>query len=304
MDTKTKGAGSLLAGAFVVSTFGIWTRFMAPMLNSGAQTAFRCTLAAGLMGLIIWFSRSKKRLRGYSKRQYFLMALLGFLTVVLGLLFIASVTATKVGNTSSLIYAGSIITTFIVGAGFLGEKVTKVGVAAVVLALLGLSMFASDLLSLSLGVLCGLGAGVCDGLCNTVRKKLRGVDRNTAVLYQYIAAALFALPLVFVGGPAIKTISVGATLALLLYTIASVAFAKLLLYGFSHFDISIGGVILAMQIFFGMSLGFIFFAELPSLNELAGSLLIFSAVLMAVKSSVKKSVASSETSRLQTAQKV
>jgi len=292
MNEKTKGASSLLAGAFVVSTFGIWTRFVSPMLSSAAQTTMRCLLAAGVMAIVVFVGRKKYTLRGYTKHQYALIGVLGALTVALGLLFVVSVTATKVGNTFSLIYAGSIITTFVIGTFFLGEKVSPLKIAAVAMALVGLGMYTPELLSLSLGIVAGLGAGICDGLSNITRKQLRGVDRNVAVMYQYLMAGVLAAPFVLIlGGDPVKAVSAGPIIALVVYSIVSIVFAKLLLYGFSRFDVNVGGVILAMQIFFGMLLGFLFFHEVPSGNELAGSVLIFVAVLLAVNSSIRASKA-------------
>jgi drug/metabolite transporter (DMT)-like permease len=291
VNGKAKGASALLAGAFVVSTFGVWARFIAPMLSPAAQTAARCLLAAVLTGVLVLFGRGKYKLRGYTKHDYAYLALLGFLTVALSLLFIASVTATKVGNTSSLIYAGSILTSFIVGTFFLGEKASVLRVAAIVVALAGLMMYAPDLLSLKVGILTGLGAGVCDGLSNVARKQLRNVNNNAAVLYQYAAATLFAAPFVFLlGDQPVKVIHAGSVMAMLAYSVAALLFAKLLLHGFSKFDVNVGGVILAMQIFFGMLLGFLVFHEVPSVNELGGSVMIFMAVLLAVSSAKKAAV--------------
>jgi drug/metabolite transporter (DMT)-like permease len=291
VNQKTKGAGSLLAGAFVVSTFGIWARFIAPMFSAAAQTATRCLLAAAFMGVLVLLKRGKYKLRGYTRREYVYIALLGFLTVALSLLFIASVTATKVGNTSSLIYAGSIVTSFIVGTFFLGEKTSVLRVTAIVVALAGLTMYAPDLLSLKIGILTGFGAGICDGLSNVARKQLRNVDNNAAVLYQYVAAGFFAIPFVLLpGNQPVQTVHASSIAAMLAYAVAALVFAKLLLHGFSRFDVNVGGVILAMQIFFGMLLGFLVFHEVPSANELAGSVMIFMAVLLAVSSSKKASV--------------
>ena len=214
--------------------------------------------------------------------------MLGLLTCGLALLFTFSVTSTKVGNTFSLIYAGSILTSFLVGVFLLGEKTSLLKICAVLVALAGLAMYGSELMALSIGVLAGFGAGICDGLSNVVRKQLRGVDRSVVVICQYAIAGICTLPLLFVGsGSIIKTISIGAVVAMVLYAIASLVFGKLLLRGFSHLDVNVGGVFLAMQIFFGMLLGFVLFHEIPSLNELIGSLLIFSAVIVAMSSESK-----------------
>jgi drug/metabolite transporter (DMT)-like permease len=198
---------------------------------------------------------------------------------------------TKVGNTSSLIYAGSSVTTFLAGTFFLGEKTSGLKITAVLVAVAGLCMYAPDLLSLSLGVLTGFAAGICDGSANIVRKQLRSVDRNVAVFYQYAVAGVLAAPFIlFMGGSPIKEVGAIPIVALLIYTVVSLIFAKLLLHGFSHFDVNAGGVILAVQIFFGMLLGFLVFHEVPSMNELAGSILVFTAVLLAVWGSVRQTV--------------
>lgn len=288
ISEKTLGASSLLGGAFVVSTFGIWARFVSPMFSQVAQTVARCLLAAGIMAAILLFSRKKVQLRGLTRKQYIQIGVLGVLTFGLAILFTLSVTATKVGNTFSLIYAGSILTSFIVGIFFLGEKTSPLKIGAVVIALAGLAMYGSGLVGLSLGILAGFGAGICDGLSNAMRKQLRGVDRGVVVTCTYAIAGLLTIPLLFfVSGPHIHIISASAIVAMVLYAIASLMFGKLLLQGFSHFDVNVGGVILAMQIFFGMLLGFVFFHETPSLGEFTGSMLIFLAVVVAMASDSK-----------------
>lgn len=290
VNERALGAGSLLGGAFVVSTFGIWARFVSPMFSPVAQTVARCLLAAGIMAVVMLFGRKKIQLSGYTRKQYMYIGLLGLLTFGLALLFTLSVTATKVGNTFSLIYAGSILTSFIVGVFFLGEKTSPLKVGAVIIALAGLAMYGSGLFGLSIGILAGFGAGICDGLSNALRKQLRGVNRDLVVTSTYAIAGVCTIPLLFfVSGSHIHVVSMSAVGAMVLYAVASLLFGKLLLHGFSHFDINVGGVILAMQIFFGMLLGFIFFHEIPSPSELMGSIFIFLAVVAAMTSGSKSS---------------
>ena len=289
LSEKALGASSLLGGAFVVSTYGIWARFVSPMFSATAQTAIRCLLAAAIMVGTVWFSR-KNRLtfKGYTKSQYLKIILLGLLTCGLALLFTFSVTSTKVGNTFSLIYAGSILTSFFVGVFALGEKTSYLKVCAVLVALGGLAMYGLNLTGLSIGIITGFSAGICDGISNVIRKQLRGVDRGVVVICQYTVAGVCTLPLLLIGGGSnIKTVSLGAIIALIVYSIASLGFGQLLLRGFSHFDVNVGGVILAMQIFFGMLLGYVLFHETPSSSELLGSLLIFFAVIVAMGSESK-----------------
>lgn len=281
-NSKFRGATALLGGAFVVSTFGLWARLVSPMFGVIAQNIVRFLLAATIMATIVFVSK-KGKFKGYSRLQYTYMTLLGFATFALGLLFVLSVTSTKVANTFSLIYAGSILTSFATGTLLLREKVTPIKVIAILVALSGLIMYTPGLLALHIGLAAGIAAGIADGISNLLRKQLRGIDRNVAVTYQYAVAGVLAIPMLWVWpAEAIHTVSIGPIGAIVIFAVVSLLFGKLLLYGFSHFDVNVGSVVLATQIFFAMLLGLIFFHEVPAPNELFGGLLVFVAVALTV----------------------
>jgi drug/metabolite transporter (DMT)-like permease len=69
--------------------------------------------------------------------------------------------------------------------------------------------------------------------------------------------------------------------ATVVFAILQVFLGNFLLFGFQHFDVNIGTVILATELFFAVVIGFVFFQEVPAPNELFGGVLIFIASIIA-----------------------
>jgi drug/metabolite transporter (DMT)-like permease len=278
-SNKIKGTTSLLGAAFVVGTFGIFARFVSPMLGNVTQTTIRFGLAAAIIaGLHAVYRQKSFKL---ARRDVPYVILLGFGSFGLGVLFTIAVNNTKIATGLSLLFASSIITALLVGTILFKEKVTPAKIGAIGITLVGLVMYAHSFAALNIGAVAGLAAGVCDGSCNGLRKRLKSADRNLVVMYQYLIGGLFTVPVIFLSSEhAVKAISFGAVAALLGYVVFSVALGNLLLYGFARFDVNIGAVILASQIFFAMVLGMAFLHEFPTSYELAGASLIFLAATL------------------------
>jgi len=184
--TNPKGAAALLGAALTYASFGLLIREMAKMFGNNAQVAFRFVFA--FIFLAAW-ALLVKRPAKLSKAVLMRVALLGIAFVLVVLLFTVSVNITKLANSVFLLYAGSIVTSLLIGTLVLKEKLTTMKVVAVVLALIGLAMYSSALLSLSLGVVTAVVSGVFDGISNSLRKTLKGIDRHSILLYQYAFGA-------------------------------------------------------------------------------------------------------------------
>ena len=272
--TKIKGTSSLLGAAFVIGTFGIFTRFVSPMLGTVTQTTLRFGLAAIIIALIhTLYRRGSFRLR---RKDVPYVTLLGFGSFGLGILFTIAMNNTKIATGLSVLFASSVITALIIGTVFFKEKITPTKVIAICITFVGLAMYAHSFAILNIGALAALAAGICDGTCNGLRKRLKTANRSAVVMYQYLIGGLFTVPVIFlISEQTVKAVSVEAIIALLGYVLVSVGLGNLLLYGFARFDVNIGAVILASQIFFAMLLGMLFLHEFPTSYELAGALMIF-----------------------------
>lgn len=275
-----EGAGALMAAAFIYSTFGIWIREIAKMLDTGAQTMIRFALAGAIAAGMYVLARKVIRL----SRQELLFALA--LGVVFGgvvLLFTISVTNTTIANSTFLLYAGSIFSSFLIGTFIFKEKVTGIKLLAIGIGLVGLAMYSNSFLSLSLGVVTAFASGLLDGVANGIRKKLKGVDRNVVIGISYGAGAVIALvfALFWEGGIQVHEVSTVTILTIVLFSVLLVFLSNLLLFGFQHFDVNVGTVILACELLFATLLGYLVFGETPAPNELFGGILIFAASVIA-----------------------
>lgn len=268
-----KGASALFGAAFFYASFSILIREMAKMFGNNSQVVFRFGLAFLLLSLYGALSHKSNKL---PKEARIKAALLGIAFAGVLLLFTISVNRTKIANSIFLLYGGSIISSFVIGTFVLKEKVTIVKVTAIVLSLCGLLMYSSSLLVLSVGVVSGLMAGLADGAANAIRKTLKGYNRNSVLRYQFAIGTLFSLMIVGLSGETvIKQLSLLPLIAGVLFACMQIGLGNLLLYGFQHFDVNVGTVILATELVLGALIGFVFYGEVLATREIYGGIIIF-----------------------------
>lgn len=276
--TNAQGALALLTAAFTYACFGLLIRVMATMFGNNAQVAFRFVFAFLFLAIFALLVKRPTKLTGKTLVK---VAALGATFAGVVILFTISVNLTKLGNSVFLLYAGSIITSLLIGTLVLKEKLTPMKVFAIVLSLIGLAMYSSALLALSLGVVTAILSGLLDGVSNSLRKTLKGIDRNSILLYQYAFGSVITL-LVLAIAPqdSIRTVSFWPIAAGLIFAALLIGLGNLLLYGFQHFDVNVGTVILATELFFASLIGWIFFREVPAPNEAIGGAVIFLASIL------------------------
>jgi len=229
---KIKGASALFTSAFVYSTFGILIRQMALMFGDSAQTAVRFSVAFVFI-LILNFIR--KQSMSLPKAALLKASLLGITFGCVVLLFTISVNNTKIANSVFLLYAGSIISSLVVGTLWLKEKLTPVKIIAIITAFIGLYMYSDAILIMSIGIIAGLISGVFDGISNALRKTLRSLNRNTVLTYQFAFSSLFAaLAMLLSGEVILKVILPLSMVAVTVFALLQIGLGNLLLYGFQH----------------------------------------------------------------------
>lgn len=142
-------------------------------------------------------------------------------------------------------------------------------------------MYSDAILAVSVGVVAGVLSGVSDGISNGIRKTLKGVDRNTVLQYQFATGSLFALLIVVLSKQEVLIqASLVPIIATGVFAILQIGLGNLLLYGFQNFDVNIGTIIVASELFFATILGYLFFRESTTTQEFAGGVLIFSASIL------------------------
>ncbi len=278
LTRETEGIAALAGAALVYSTFGIMARELGHMWSDEAQVAARFALAAVIL-TVIWFVRRRAKL---PKRTRRIALLSGPLLLMTGLFFTYAIQHTTLANTIFLYYGGSVLTMFTLSSLWLRERVTKTKVAAVILSVAGIAIYADHVVALSIGVVTALVGGVFDGASGIIRKKyLVGYDKLTVLFYQFLTGAAAMVGIMFMaGGPFMRTVSFSSTVTLVVYVIAIIVLSQLLLVGFSYVDANVATVILAMGLVFTTIIGYTLFQEKPLGHELLGGGLILAATIL------------------------
>lgn len=273
-----KGASALFGAAFIYASFGLLIREMAKMFGNNAQVAFRFMVAFAVLSLFFYLKKKAVKLPKAAIKN---ALALGVAFCVILLLFTISVNNTKIANSVFLLYSGSIISSLLIGTVFLKEKLNTIKVVAIALSLIGLAMYSSAIFSLSIGVIAAIGAGLVEGGANALRKLLKGYDRNTVLWYQFAVGSFVAAVVVLLSGETIiRDVSTLPIIVGVVFGLLQIGLGNLLLYGFQHFDVNVGTVILACELIFAAILGWLFLSETPTGNEMLGGALIFTASII------------------------
>lgn len=271
---RTKGAVALLGASAIYGSFGLLIRVLSETFGNYSQVAARMGIAFILLFLFALFFKKFQKL---TEVQIFRSILLGLISTGIVVFFTISVTEIKIATSVFLLYVASLVSSLVLGTIFYKENVTAQKIAALVLAVAGLWLFSGMLIALTLGAVMALLSGLCEGLGNIVRKSLKGVDKTNVLLFQFFSTTVFASVVMFAlpAEPIIKDISFWPIVAVVVFGILQLALNNLLLYGFQHFDVNIGTVILTLELVFAALIGFFFFGETLSLTEILGGALIF-----------------------------
>jgi len=275
------GAFALGGAAVIYALFNVLIREMSLMYGDQAQIVARYSVAL-LIVIGLQFFWYKKSIR-IPKNLLWRALLLGLQIATVVFLITTAVNNTKIANAVFLIWAGSIFMSFLLGTFLLKEKITTNKIVALILVVVGLSMFAEGLAVLSIGLVAGFFAGVFDGVANTLRKSLKELPRNTVMIYQYsVGLSLLVVFMLTSGNDIIREASLYGAGITVIYGILLALLGNLLLYGFQHFDVNIGTIILASEIMIAIAFGYLFFGEIPTSKELIGGIAIFLASIVTV----------------------
>ncbi len=272
---RRKGFWTLLATAAILSTFGSWIREMDKYFSEFGQVVARSLAATVIILLIIIIKRVNLKVPK-EKVKY----LVGF-TVVFPLsivCFTYSATSIKVTNALFMLYVGSMIATYLWGRFAFGEKITNKKIISIVLLLVGLAVFVHPFSAntFSTGTLLGILSGLLEGTAHALRKLLKDIKRETVVLLQSLSGAILGLILLLGSGQVfavewkIEAIFVSIIFGILLVTIG-----YLLVIGFANYDVNMGNIILASELFFALIVNFLLLSEEPTLTEAIGGAIIF-----------------------------
>lgn len=286
-NLSARGGLALFGASLIYVLFSVFARLMSKMWGDNAQVSARFTIAFLVMLAFGYLRHQKFQI---PKDKIKNVVALGFSFSMVVTFFTLAVLRTTIANTTFLYYGASMICSFLVGTFVFKEKVNTGKAVALVLALGGLALYSGSIFAASLGILFALVSGVFDSSSNILRRTLAGIDRATVLRAQYGTGVIVLLAITaFSSQPVIKHASGWGILLTLLYGVMLTQLGSLLLYGFQHFDVNIGTVVLSSEIALSVLVGWIFYNEVPAMHEMiGGTMILVAAVISGLQINVAK----------------
>jgi len=270
--------GYILLSALLFGSYGVWATIIG---DQGFGVFYQGWVrAAIILVLLTPMMFVTKSFRPIARQDWKWMSMCILFCIFTQTPLYYAFTTTGIGISTLIFYAVFIITSYVVGRLFLGEKLTVIKLGALFVAFMGLLlMFGFSLVQFSLtGLALAALNGIASGGEVSITKKLTG--RYSSLFVSYICwSAIFIthLPLSLLFGETqwVPTIN-AAWGAMTMYAVAGLGGFWLVVEGFKRVDASIGSLIGLLEIIFGVIFGILFFSE-----ELRGVVIIGGVMILA-----------------------
>jgi len=277
--TSASGAEALFVAAFTYALTGILVREVNSMWSDSGQVLARFLL---VLVILAGYSLLRKKKLTFPSNKLHLTLGLGAAFALMVFFFTAAIGKTTVANVLFVFYAVNMISAFVLGTIILKEKVNRNKVIALGFAFIGLAVYSDAVIGGNLGIILSILAGICGGATSLVSKQLTGIDRNAALIGQYlVATAVAAFMILFSSGEIVRTVSLHDTVLTVVFALVIILGSYLTLYGFQHFDVNIGTVIMSTELVFAAVMAYFLYDEVPKLHELIGGIFIFTGSVVA-----------------------
>ena len=284
MKPKLKGFLSLLGTSFIYGSFGVIVRVLGPYLTPNQMTFTRSLIVFGIIAIVLYI----KKVSACNIPKKLILPLMVHSTVFAAIIFLFTyaVVLTTLSKATFSFYATTLVTSLVVSIVFFKEGFGKQKAVSLFLALAGLIFFIlpKGIESIGLGmVLTGI-AGIGDVVVNSMKKYLGGkIDSLVLVLYQMLAGLIVGLILIITSSQytTLQSLDVTSIVWILFFSLNFFLLSYLTVYGFQHFDLNLGTIILSLEIVWASIIGYVWYQEnLNTYQLIAMGLLIFSIVNM------------------------
>jgi len=276
------GAGSLITAAFIFAFFGVITRIIGFNIPLFYQSWTRNLL--GVFILSIPFALSKTRWKKTSPQDLKWIAARGLGGTIAFVGSYLSFFYLPLGTVLFIFYGGSTIGGYVLGYFFFKERLNRIKLISLLLALGGLLL----IYLLNIKILAPLYmvfsfiAGLGISIWNTFSKKIShqySATQLNLLDFLFIFVFMLILSLIFRERWIIPTIST-PWLVNAGFVVFFISTGQLMIWGFKHIDAQIGSLIMLSEILFGILIGYLFFKETITIFTLLGGIFIITAIVL------------------------
>lgn len=277
MRTNFKGFLALFGTSVIYGIFGVIVRNLEPYLTGNQMTAARAIIVALIVGLFLVIKNKKSLI---VERKYWLPLFVHSITFGATIfLFTYAVLITTLTKSVFSFYSTTLIMSLVVGMIFFKEKFTTRKKISFFLAVAGLIffIFPTGIATIDLGMIMTGIAGICDVITNSMKKFLGGkVDNLVLVFYQMLTGVILGLGLIFYSGEftMAQQLDLPGTLWLLFFALNFFLLSYLTAYGFQHFDLNLGTIILSLEFVWASIAGTLLYGEEITIYQIAASVLL------------------------------
>ena len=281
MKNAGRGYLMILGSALCFGSYGVWSRMMGPDFDIFYQGWVRGVLILLVLLPIALFNKGFKPVIGKGTGWFWITMLF---TVFTQVPLYYAFNHLPLGTATLIFYSLFLITSYVIGWGFIKERVTAVKLVSLVLALAGLALtFGLSLVTFSLGalLLAALNGIASGGEVASSKKSTHYFSSLQISLYSWILIVVTHLPFSLALGErqVIPALNMG-WLAMVCYAITGLLGFWLVIEGFRFVDASIGGLIGLLEIIFSIVFGLILFHDKLSASVIAGGVLIILAAIL------------------------
>jgi drug/metabolite transporter (DMT)-like permease len=280
-NTSNKGVLMVLASALFFGSYGVWSRLIGDSFDPLFQGYTRGLTICLFLFPVLYF---RKQIAPIPRKDWkWLAVFLAFTSATQAPLFYAF-NNMDIGTATLLFFVSMLLTMYVVGFLFFGEKFTKVKAASFALALLG--MFLTFSFSIKEFALLAAVAAAFNGVASggevAFSKKLTG---NYAPLYMSALSWLIIVPTngllsIAVGERQLMPAFNAAWGWQICYTVVSLLGFWLIIKGLKYVEASIGGLLGLLEIVFSIFFGMMLFGETIGGRALVGGMLILVAAAL------------------------
>ncbi len=280
---STYGLVILLGAALSYASYGIFSKIIggafAPFTQSWTRSIITLLLFVGFCLYKKFFTKIRKE----DIKWYFIVGIVGALALAPTFYSLANL---NLGTALFISYAATVIVSYFIGSVFLGEKLTKTNLTALLLSLAGLLLVYWGDIHFEAGkivpVLAAFASGTLFSIWFSFSKKISSKYPTPQInTYGYAFAVIVNLAIALALGEPLNTnFASSAWLANIGYGIVGFAGSGLSVYGFKYIEAHKGSIVLLSEIVFGTLFGLFLFHELLSLTTIAGGVLILASIAL------------------------
>jgi drug/metabolite transporter (DMT)-like permease len=281
MKSSNKGILFILASTIMFGSYGVWSVLIGNSFGVFYQGWTRTLLIAVVLFPIVYFRKEIVRIK---KQDWKWLSVFLISTSLTQAPIFYAFTHMDIGTATLLFFVGMILTMYVFGFIFLGEKLTRIKIISLVIACVGLyvtfsfSIIAFSLLAAAMALLNGVATGV--ELASS--KKLTGSYSPlyvTWLSWAVIAVTNMVASLALGEVQYMPALSL-AWLYLGIYAVVSLLGFWFAIEGYKNTEAGVGGLLGLLEVIFAVIFGIVLFNQPLSLQVALGAILILLAAAL------------------------